>query len=248
MSAALAGEEMAPLMYEGAFPAEEASLAVTAAELTELGEFLLFPIQLLAFVSSVGLYLSPYPIIKRIVRQNTTGNFSHLPYLANFVNAGLATFYGFHVRNTFLMMLNSFGITVSAGFLFTYQQYSPLRMRLLCELLFYTIMILAMCFTAAVLEHHNGRLLLGTVQNFVSVAGSVSPLATLRVVFEQKSTESMPFILVLMNALASLSWFSYGVLLNDWFLKIPNFLGMVLSAYQLSLFVRFPPHRSQALG
>lgn len=46
MSAALAGEEMAPLMYEGAFPAEEASLAVTAAELTELGEFLLFPIQL----------------------------------------------------------------------------------------------------------------------------------------------------------------------------------------------------------
>ena len=36
---------MAPLMYEGAFPAEEASLAAVA-ELTEFGEFLLFPIQL----------------------------------------------------------------------------------------------------------------------------------------------------------------------------------------------------------
>jgi solute carrier family 50 protein (sugar transporter) len=237
---------MAPLMYGGAFPAEEAAIAVT--ELTEFGEVLLVPIQLVAIVATIGQYLSPYPIIKRIVRQNTTGNFSRLPYLANFVNACVATFYGFHVRNTFLMMLNSFGITVSAGFLFTYQQYSPLKTRVLLEMLMYTIIILGMCFATAVLEHHHGRVLLGTVQNFATVAGFVSPLSTLRVVFEHRSSESIPFILVVMNALSSLSWFAYGVILNDWFLEIPNFLGMVLSAYQLSLFVRFPPQRFHALG
>ena len=57
-------------------------------------------------------YLSPYPVIRKIVKQNTTGNFSYIPYLANFLNATLTTVYGFLLRDNFIMLINRSPSTV----------------------------------------------------------------------------------------------------------------------------------------
>jgi hypothetical protein len=45
-------------------------------------------------------------VIRKIVKQNTTGNFSYIPYLANFLNATLTTVYGFLLRDNFIMLIN----------------------------------------------------------------------------------------------------------------------------------------------
>ena len=58
-------------------------------------------------------YLSPYPVIRKIVKQNTTGNFSYIPYLANFLNATLTTVYGFLLRDNFIMLINRSSFYVS---------------------------------------------------------------------------------------------------------------------------------------
>ena len=90
--------------------------------------------QALATVATVAQYLSPYPVIRKIVRQNTTGHFSYLTLLANFLNASLTTVYGFLLRDNFMILVNSFGITVSGAFLLTYQRYYPKRLVLLQRL------------------------------------------------------------------------------------------------------------------
>jgi len=53
-------------------------------------------------------YLSPYPVIRKIARQHTTGNFSYFPFLANFLNATLTTVYGFLLRDNFMMLINRY--------------------------------------------------------------------------------------------------------------------------------------------
>jgi hypothetical protein len=45
-------------------------------------------------------------VIRKIMKQNTTGNFSYIPYLANFLNATLTTVYGFLLRDNFIMLVN----------------------------------------------------------------------------------------------------------------------------------------------
>ncbi|EKX53338.1 hypothetical protein GUITHDRAFT_101039 [Guillardia theta CCMP2712] len=205
--------------------------------------FALFPVQIVALIATIAQYLSPYPVIRRIARQNNTGHFSYLPYLTNFINSCLSTFYGFLIRDTFVMMLNSFGVTVTAAYLFAYQRYYHGRMRLLVEIFLSLVTLLGACYQASNMEESKGRYFLGAAQNFISIACFVAPLATVRVVFESRSAESVPFLLALMNFFSSLSWYFYGVIIDDWFVQLPNLLGIFFSLMQLSLFVIFPPAR-----
>ena len=52
-----------------------------------------------------------------------------------------------------------------------------------------------------------------------------------------KNTESLPFPIIMASLIVSCQWFAYGCLLNDQFIEIPNFLGCVLSAFQLCFFL-----------
>lgn len=85
-----------------------------------LGDMLL-TIQFACTVATIAQYLSPYPVIRKIVKQNTTGNFSYVPYLANFLNATLTAVYGFLLRDRFMMLLNSFCFFVAGTYLIMYQ-------------------------------------------------------------------------------------------------------------------------------
>lgn len=59
-------------------------------------------------------------------------------------------------------------------------------------------------------------------------------------VMRVKSADSLPYPVILSSFIVSCQWFLYGYLLEDYFLQIPNFLGCVLSAFQLSLFFVYP--------
>jgi uncharacterized protein with PQ loop repeat len=195
-------------------------------------------------------YLSPYPVIRKIVRQNNTGNFSYVTFLANFLNATLTTVYGFLLRDNFMILVNrfflglcaclchtfawtcskrkqrdmdnaqcahmistacSFGITVTGAYLVAYQRFYPKRIALLKKLLLWCIAVVGTChFATIILEEASGKLLMGAAQNFVSIASFAAPLASLRVVFEHRSADSVPFLLTMMNLFSSLAWFIYG--------------------------------------
>ncbi|ONK64179.1 uncharacterized protein A4U43_C07F22930, partial [Asparagus officinalis] len=55
---------------------------------------------------------------------------------------------------------------------------------------------------------------------------------TNRLVIRTESVEFMPFYLTLSTFLMSISFFSYGVLLDDLFIYIPNGAGLILGVIQ----------------
>lgn len=74
----------------------------------------------------------------------------------------------------------------------------------------------------------------------ITVLFFAAPLSMLLQVFRYKSTEMLPFPLILTSFLVSIQWFIVGLLINDLFLQLPNFIGSLLSGTQLLLFVIYP--------
>ncbi|XP_066594835.1 sugar transporter SWEET1 isoform X2 [Prorops nasuta] len=71
-----------------------------------------------------------------------------------------------------------------------------------------------------------------------------SPLIMLAHVIKVRSAETLPFPIIVASLVVSCQWFAYGCLINDLFIQIPNFMGCILSAFQLSLFLIYPTKQS----
>lgn len=66
------------------------------------------------------------------------------------------------------------------------------------------------------------------------------PLLGLGEILKNKSTEGLPFPIILSGSFVSLSWLLYGVILRSNFLVVQNVIALALGLIQLSLFVIFP--------
>ncbi|XP_076439412.1 sugar transporter SWEET1-like [Babylonia areolata] len=91
---------------------------------------------------------------------------------------------------------------------------------------------------------------LGIMCCCLTVSTYMSPMASLKDVCRTKSVESMSFLLVIFNFLAAGCWFSYGTILNDMFVALPNLLGLMFGFVQLSLFCVYPSsrHKTKSLA
>lgn len=74
----------------------------------------------------------------------------------------------------------------------------------------------------------------------VTVVFFAAPCCMLMQVFRIKSTEMLPFPLILSSFLVSTQWFIFGVLAHDLYLQVPNLIGALLSGTQLLLFLIYP--------
>ena len=57
--------------------------------------------------------------------------------------------------------------------------------------------------------------------------------------FVSRSTEVLPFYMILTSFAVGGLWFVYGCMLKDDFIKIPNFMGFALATVQLIPFIVF---------
>lgn len=204
------------------------------------GDVLVVIVQMVACVITILSVLSPFPVIRKVAQKRATGEFSHLPYSLNFFNSTLALIYGIHVRNRFLIMINTFCVIVTASFLLTFQRFSAQRALLR---VYSSLGLLCSCLIlwySHILGEQKGRMLLGSAQNFVTCCCYASPLATLKAVIRTKSAESLPFLLVLMSCINGMAWLLYGLLIQDAFVQFPSLVGTSLSFFQLSLFAIYP--------
>lgn len=90
-----------------------------------------------------------------------------------------------------------------------------------------------------VVEHRFG--LLVTLFLYALIA---SPMAGLKDVIRNKSTEGLPFPIMFMGFFVGLSWLVYGVILNNAFVVLQNLVAVLLGGFQLSFFLIYPSKRS----
>ncbi|CAK9818014.1 Sugar transporter SWEET1 [Anthophora plagiata] len=191
-----------------------------------------------ASICTVLQFLAGVLVCKKIIKNGTTGNSSALAFITCYTSCVLWMKYGMLIEDRFILLVNVFGTILQASYVCIFILYSVKKFKTVKQ------MIVATCFLGAVYFYsfyEEDKALAAKYVGFLSCAVTVlffaSPLILLAHVIKVKSTESLPFPIIVASLIVSCQWFAYGCLLNDRFIQIPNFLGCVLSAFQLCFFL-----------
>lgn len=195
----------------------------------------------LAVLTTVLQFLSGTIVCKQYVTNRTTAEASPLPFLFGVLSSGLWLLYGLTKHDDKIVLVNIIGVVLMAAYTVVFYIYTFKKSSLLKQI------VIMMCFASFVIgyvyfEEDNEELLrcLGLLACSLTLLTIAAPMSKLIYVIKVKSTECLPFPMILMSFFVSSLWFLYGTIEEDAYLCVPNFIGAVLALSQLSLFVLYP--------
>ncbi|XP_011879213.1 PREDICTED: sugar transporter SWEET1 isoform X2 [Vollenhovia emeryi] len=184
-------------------------------------------------------------VCKKYIRNGTTGDSSGLAFVTCFMSCSLWLRYGMLIGDLFIISVNIFGTILQICYVCVYILYNVKRSTTIKQ---FTVAIGLVSLVYLYSIYQEDKVLAERHVGFLSCSLTIiffaSPLISLAHVIRMKSTESLPFPVIMASMIVCCQWFAYGCLLSDQFIQIPNFMGCVLSGFQLSLFLIYPSKRA----
>ncbi|XP_054715658.1 sugar transporter SWEET1-like isoform X1 [Uloborus diversus] len=201
----------------------------------------------LAVICTIFSNFSGLAVCVDICKNRSTGNVSILPFVCSAVSASLWLQYALLINDSVLIMVNFISFILQASCICCYYLYTVQRKTIQKLLLGASIYVFS---THAYAFHWTGKQDIAlNITGFLACLGSIItsgvPLINVKQVFRTRSTETLPFSIIFATFVVTVLWFFYGILIQDFFIQIPNFLGALLSGFQLCLFAFFMPKSSQ---
>ncbi|KAK2638646.1 hypothetical protein Ddye_026441 [Dipteronia dyeriana] len=193
-------------------------------------------------IFAFGLFLSPIPTFRRIIRNCATEQFSGLPYIYALLNCLITMWYGtplISINNTSVLTVNSIGAAFQLVYVTLYIAYAEKEKKVrLFGLIVAVLVIFAIVVVGSlqIADTFLRRIIVGTLSSAALISMFASPLFVINIVIRTKSVEFMPFYLSLSTFLMSTSFFVYGILNMDVFIYVPNGMGTILGIVQLVLY------------
>ncbi|KAE8718698.1 Bidirectional sugar transporter SWEET2 [Hibiscus syriacus] len=196
-------------------------------------------------IFAFGLFVSPIPTFKRIVRNQSTESFSGLPYIYALLNCLICTWYGTPLvsyDNVPVMTVNSIGSVFQITYIVVFIVYAnrEKRIRMLGLLLaVFGLMAIIVAGSLQIADRGTRWVFVGLLSCASLISMFASPLFIINLVIQTKSVEFMPFYLSLSTFLMSTAFFLYGVFNFDAFIYVPNGIGTALGILQLALYFHY---------
>lgn len=195
-----------------------------------------------ATLCTITLFLTGIEICRKIKSRGSTLEISALPFICGLASCSLWLRYGVLVHDTVLITVNLVGSILQVFYLICYSLYSVHKSLFMKQL---TGVLVALGFlflyTSVWISDVNiSQKISGLAACTATVIFLASPLASLRNVLKTKSVDSLPFPMIVFSFIMSSLWVWYGILINDAFVQVPNFLGALVSGCQLCLFAMYP--------
>lgn len=199
-------------------------------------------IEKICTVSTIALFLTGIQICNRIYRMRSTGDISGFPFVATLINCTLWLLYGLVKNNSTILMVNFIGASLQLMYALFFLRYTSDQQHYIRSIAFAGIFLatVAVYLQYFLTEDSVAIQHAGVIASVATVIMFGSPLASLRSVIEKESTESLSFPLCLANLIVPIEWVLYGILINDKFVQVPNFLGAILGFIQVALFFKYP--------
>ncbi|KAL4555190.1 hypothetical protein LXL04_037801 [Taraxacum kok-saghyz] len=193
-------------------------------------------------IFAFGLFVSPIPTFRRIIRNQSTEQFSGIPYIYALLNCLICAWYGcpfISSDNLLVTTVNSVGAVFQLSYIIIYitntEKPKKFKMSALLVAVFGLFAVIAVG-SMLVIDLELRHLLIGFLSCFTLISMFASPLSVMNVVIQTKSVEFMPFYLSLSTFLMSTSFLLYGVFNFDPFIYVPNGIGTILGIAQLALY------------
>ncbi|CAL4974541.1 unnamed protein product [Urochloa decumbens] len=198
-------------------------------------------------IFALALFFSPVPTFKRVVKAKSTERFDGLPYLLSLLNCCICFWYGLpwvsDGGRTLVATVNGTGALFQLAYISLFVFYADsrtTRLRIL-GLLMLEVLVFALTAHASIafFDQPARQLFVGCVSMASLISMFASPLAVMGLVIRTECVEFMPFYLSLSTFLMSASFAMYGLLLRDFFIYLPNVIGVILGAMQLLLYAYY---------
>ncbi|XP_066594834.1 sugar transporter SWEET1 isoform X1 [Prorops nasuta] len=198
-----------------------------------------------ASICTILQFLAGTLVCKKYFQKGTTGDSSGFAFVACYMSCSLWLRYGLLIGDSSVVLVNIFGSLLQLSYIIVFLTYSVKKAATLKQL------SAATCFLVIVyiycIYEDDKKLAterIGFLSCSLTILFFASPLIMLAHVIKVRSAETLPFPIIVASLVVSCQWFAYGCLINDLFIQIPNFMGCILSAFQLSLFLIYPTKQS----
>ncbi|KAJ6724672.1 RAG1-ACTIVATING PROTEIN 1 [Salix viminalis] len=202
-------------------------------------------------IFAFGLFVSPIPTYRRIIRNRSTEQFSGLPYIYALMNCLICMWYGtplVSADNLLLVTVNSFGAVFQLAYTILFIIYAERRIKVRTLVLLLAVLSLFAIIAVGSLQISDRMIrwiLVGSLTVVSLISMFASPLFIINLVIQTKSVEFMPFYLSLSTFLMSTSFLLYGLLNFDAFVYVPNGIGTILGIIQLTLYFHYKKKSTQ---
>lgn len=214
-----------------------------------MGAVLVFKV--LSSMGSIALSLSPGPSMYRRYKAQDTDHFQLLPLLAMFGNYLLWAIYGLFVDDIFPLTVTTFicsmlGMFYVVVFLMSTQDKpKALKKCAVAAVLISLLVLYAVLAWAGATGQSNSDT--GDVLGYLAVVSTLmfylSPLAKIKTVLQTKSSATIPGATCAMGAVNNALWLTYGSLVGDMFIVVPNSVCCFFGVLQVLLYLKYDPRR-----
>ncbi|KAK0083634.1 hypothetical protein PV325_008475 [Microctonus aethiopoides] len=194
-----------------------------------------------ASICTVLQFLAGILVCKKYIINGTTGDTSGFSFVACLLSCSFWLRYGQLIGDSFVIWVNITGTFLQLSYIAVYTKYCTQKSLILKQFITSVIFITVVYFYS-IINQDKAEVTsqIGLLSCALTILFFASPLTMLAHVIREKNADSLPFPVIIASFVVSCQWFAYGILLNDPFIQMPNFLGCILSAFQLSLFTIYP--------
>ncbi|KAI1278750.1 Sugar transporter SWEET1 [Halotydeus destructor] len=191
-----------------------------------------------AVCMGICCFASGVSICRKAWRTKSTSEISPVPLMAGILCTFLWLRYGFYVNDGTMMTVNAVGLGLQTAYLIFYYYVAKHKktVRKQIAILFSLLTAFLTCMNLV----DDAIYWTGLLCCASSLLFSASPLVSVAGVMRTKSTETLPLPMLVFSFCGNLLWFTYGYLIEDKFVEIPNFVSASLCALQLVLFLIYP--------
>jgi solute carrier family 50 protein (sugar transporter) len=186
----------------------------------------------------MSLQMSYLQTAMTILKTKSDCRLSILPFVSLATSSAVWIMYATLKANKTIFIPNFTGFIAGIACVFAFQIYTDQK-----NTLIFIAAGLLLIITVAFYIHNKAKIV-GMIGVCLSVVLMGAPLAALRIIIEEKSTATLPFMTSITTFLNALSWTLYGIFeAQDPIVYVPNSIGLFLACIQLFLFViyGFPP-------
>ncbi|KAG6388371.1 hypothetical protein SASPL_149796 [Salvia splendens] len=139
-----------------------------------------------------------------------------------------------------IVSINGIGCVIEALYIFLYILYAPNKIKIFTMrwILLFNGGGLGVIMLVSLLAVNGSKrvALVGWVCAIINIAVFAAPLSVMRQVIRTRSVEFMPFALSFFLSLCAASWFCHGFFIRDYYIALPNILGLLLGVTQMILY------------
>ncbi|XP_076939680.1 bidirectional sugar transporter SWEET9-like [Bidens hawaiensis] len=196
---------------------------------------------LLGNAVSFMVFLAPLPTFYKVYKKKSTEGFQSVPYVVGLFSAMLWIYYALLKANAMLLItINTIGCFIQTFYICFFLFYAPKKARIESLKLIVLMIVVGFGLIVGLTQFFafgaNRVKIVGWICLVFALCVFVAPLGVVRQVIKTKSVDYMPILLSVALTLNAVTWFFYGLLLQDFNIAIPNVLGFTFGVVQIILY------------